>query len=424
MKLFRPPLPFLSLALAATVLGGGALYAQLEGADRGVPPIESASTFEVTGVEVDATGKTPEEARMEGWKQAQSLGWKALWSSTNKRPQSEAPTLSDSVLNSMVSGIIIEQEQIGPQRYIARLGVLFDRSRSAPLLGVSGFARRSHPMLVIPVMLTGSSLTTFESRNEWQKAWARFRTVNSPVDYVRPTGSGIDPLLLNAAQTRRPGRGWWRMLIDSYGTSDVIVPEVQLKRSYPGGPAIGIFTARHGPDNDILGRFALRAGNSASIPRMMDEGVRRLDMIYTQALGSGVLTADPSLEIVEPEIINQLAEQIERRNVEASRPAQEAPDRRPPPPPTATTRSETPQSSATGFGIQVLTPTAESIGAAELSVSRVGGVTSALTTSPTVGGTSVMRVTYTGDAAALAAALRAQGWNVQVLSGNNLSISR
>ena len=423
MKLFRPTLPFLSLAVAATVLGGGALYAQLEGADRGVPPIESASTFEVTGVEVDAVGKTPQEARMEGWKQAQSLGWKALWSSTNKRPQSEAPTLSDSVLNSLVSGIVIEQEQIGPQRYIARLGVLFDRSRSGSLLGVSGFVSRSQPMLVIPVMLTGSSLTTFESRNEWQKAWARFRTVNSPIDYVRPTGSGIDPLLLNAAQTRRPGRGWWRMLIDSYGTSDVVVPQVHLKRSYPGGPAIGIFTARHGPDNDVLGRFALRAGNSASIPRMMDEGVRRLDIIYTQALGAGLLTADPSLRVVEPEIINQIAEQIERRNVEASKPAQEAPVRRPPPT-TTTARPDTGQTSATGFGIQVLTPTPESIGAAELSVSRVGGVTSALTTSPTVGGTSVMRVTFSGDAAALAAALRAQGWNVQVLGGNNLSISR
>ncbi len=211
------------------------------------------------------------------------------------------------------------------------------------------------------------------------------------------------------------------MLIDSYGTSDVIVPQVHLKRSYPGGPAIGIFTARHGPDNDILGRFALRAGNSASIPRMMDEGVRRLDMIYTQALGAGLLTADPSLEIIEPEIINQLAEQIERRNAEASKPRAEAPVR----PPTSAPRQDTGQtSSSVAFGIQVLTPTPESIGAAELSVSRVGGVTSALTTSPTVGGTSVMRVTYTGDAAALAAALRAQGWNVQVLSGNNLSISR
>ena len=419
MKPFRPSLPALWLALAATGLGGGILYAQLEGADRGVPPVESASTFEVTGVEVDVTGKTAEEARLEGWKQAQQLGWKALWASTTKRPQSQAPKLGDSVLNAMVSGIVIEQEQIGPKRYIARLGILFDRARSGELLGVSGQVRQSHPVLVVPVMLTGSSTQSFESRSEWQKAWARFRTVNSPIDYVRPTGSGIDPLLLNAAQTGRPGRGWWRMLVDAYGAADVIVPEVHLKRSYPGGPAIGVFTARHGPDNAILGRFALRAGNSASIPRMMDEGVRRLDVLYSKALASGRLKADRSLEVVMPDILNAVAEAIEGRNLAAARrdsAASATPARGPVGP--------VPTGGAVSFSIQVATPTPDAIGAAELSVSRVGGVTSALTTNPAVGGTSVMRVTYVGDAAGLAAALRAQGWNVQVVGGNALTISR
>jgi len=126
VNLIKNPLPLLLLAVSLSLAGAGTLYAQLEGADRGVPPIESASTFEVTGVEVDVTGKDAAAARQEGWKQAQVKGWKALWASTNKRPQSEAPTLSDSVLNSMISAIVIEQEQIGPKRYIARLGVLFD----------------------------------------------------------------------------------------------------------------------------------------------------------------------------------------------------------------------------------------------------------------------------------------------------------
>lgn len=405
-------LPLLPLAFASALLGGGALYAQLEGADRGVPPIESASTFEVTGVEVDVSGKNADEARYEGWRQAQSAGWKALWASTNKRPQSQAPKLPDSVINAMVAGIVIEQEQIGPKRYIARLGILFDRGRSGQLLGASGLVRRSHPMLVIPVMLTGSSAQSIESRNEWQKAWARFRTVNSPIDYVRPTGSGIDPLLLNAHQTGRPGRGWWRMLIDSYGAADVIVPEVRLKRSFPSGPAIGIFTARHGPDNDLLTRFALRAGNSASIPRMLDEGVRRLDLAYGRALAAGLLAADSSLEIIQPEIIEEIEEIVEDRPVERDRPTP------------STAQIQSPPSSAASFSIQVSTPTPESVGAAELSVSRIGGVTSALTTSLALGGTSVMRVTYVGDAAALAAALRAQGWNAQVVGGNAISISR
>ncbi|HWH17120.1 MAG TPA: heavy-metal-associated domain-containing protein [Allosphingosinicella sp.] len=418
MKFVKGPLPFFSLALALLMVGGGALYAQLEGADRGVPPVESASTFEVTGVEVDVVGKNSHEARMEGWKQAQLKGWMALWAGTNKRPQSEAPRLPDSVLNQMVSGIIIEQEQIGPKRYIARLGVLFDRARSGQLLGTaSGYARRSQPMLMIPVMITGGTAQSFESRTEWQKAWARFRTGNSAIDYVRPVGNGIDPLLLNLAQTRRPGRGWWRMLLDQYGAADILVSEVQLKRSYPGGPAIGIFTARHGPDNQPIARFILRAGNSASIPRMLDEGVRRMDEFYTRAFAAGLLSADPSLVVEEPAILRAIAEAIENRNVVRDEPA---PVRQPSTGPVGPVIT----GPASGLSIEVATPSAEAIGQAELAVSRVGGVTSAFTTSRMVGGTSVMRVTFAGDPEALAAGLRAQGWNAQVVGGNLIRLTR
>ena len=156
------------LALVLAVVVGGAVYAQLEGSDRGIAPIDSATTFEIDGIEVDVSAPTSERARQEGWRQAQSKGWKALWAKTNKRPVAEAPSLPDSTLNAMVSGIIVEHEQIGPRRYIATLGVLFDRARTGQLLGVSGLVRRSAPMLVIPVMQTGSTYTSFEWRNEWQ----------------------------------------------------------------------------------------------------------------------------------------------------------------------------------------------------------------------------------------------------------------
>jgi hypothetical protein len=164
-----------------------------------VPPIDSASTLSKSPASKSTSPARPARKRARRLAQAQSKGWKALWAKTTGKPDRQAPDLSDSVLNSIVSGIIIEQEQIGPTTLHrpARRPV-----RSRPhrqLLGVGGpRRRRSAPMLVIPVMITGSSFQSFESRNEWQRAWARFRTGNSPVDYVRTTGSGIDPLLLNA----------------------------------------------------------------------------------------------------------------------------------------------------------------------------------------------------------------------------------
>jgi hypothetical protein len=403
------PLARVSLILAtiAALALGRAVWAQLEGADRGVPPIDSASTFEVTGIEVDVTAENSQKARLEGWRQAQLKGWKALWAKTNNRPAAQAPGLAESALNGMVSGIVIEQEQIGPKRYIATLGILFDRARTGQLLGVSGTVRRSAPMLVIPVMQTGSSFQSFESRNLWQEAWARFRTGNSPVDYVRPSGSGVDPLLLNVHQTRRPGRGWWRLLLDQYGAADVIVPEVHLRRLFPGGPAIATFTARHGPDNRFLGRVTLRAGNSALVPRLLDEGVRQLDLIYARALAAGLLAPDPSLNLPAPPPL----EEPEEEGEEASEL------------PLVPQNGPIPTGAPTTFSIEVDTPSASSVGRAELSVSRVRGVTSALTTSLALGGTSVMRVTYMGDSSSLRAALEAQGWTVQG-SGTSLRISR
>lgn len=400
------PLLLIPLVLALTA-GAGLLYAQLDGAERGIPPIDSTSNFEVMGIEVDVAADNAERARTEGWRRAQREGWRQLWARTTGRPIAQAPNLSESVLNSIVSGIVIDNEQIGPRRYIARLGVLFDRARTGQMLGVQGLVRRSAPVLVIPVMTTGGTGYSFEFRNDWQRAWAQYRTAGSPIDYVRTSGSGVDPLLLNMAQTRRRGRGWWRMILDQYGAADIVIAELDLRRLYPGGPATGRFTARFGPDGQVLGRFSLRAANSGELPRMLEAGIRRMDAIFTRALEAGLLRPDPSLVIIAPEVQQQLEEAatLDYEDLVGE-------------------ENAVPAAQTVTVNLQVETPDAGSVQRAEVSVSRVGGVTSAITTSLALGGTSIMRVTYTGDAAALQAALQAQGWQVQQLANGNLRISR
>jgi hypothetical protein len=60
--------------------------------------------------------------------------------------------------------------------------------------------QRSAPMLLIPVTGHGGTVTSVELRNPWQRAWAQFRTSQSAIDYVRVSGLGVDPLLVNAAR--------------------------------------------------------------------------------------------------------------------------------------------------------------------------------------------------------------------------------
>jgi len=299
----------LSAAMLALAGLGGTLVAQMESGERGILPIDSSGTLEIGGIKVDVAGKDADSARYAGWRIAQREGFKALWAKTNKRPVSEAPNLADSTLDGLVSAIVVEKEQIGPNRYIATLGVLFDRARAGELLGVPGQARRSAPMLLIPVTISGGAATSVELRNPWQRAWAQFRTSTSPIDYVRVSGMGVDPLLVNAAQARRPGRGWWRNILDLYGAANVLVAEVQLDRLYPGGPTKGRFIGKFGPDGRTLGSFELVAKDSADLPRMMSEGVQRMDDLFAQALAAGIVRGDPDLIIQPPPPVEEEVEE-------------------------------------------------------------------------------------------------------------------
>lgn len=395
--------PLQILGAIALGLAAAALFAQMEG-ERGVPPIASGGDFQVSHVKVDVFAKDAASARQAGWRLAQRRAWQMLWTRTHGG--TGAPGLSDSQLEGMISGIEIEYEQAGPNRYVATLGVMFDRARTGQLLGVTGAnVVHSPPLLVIPVLWDGGSAVSYERINEWQKAWARFRTGDSAIDYVRVAGSIADPILLNAGQIGRRGRLWWRVLLDQYGAADVVIPIARLERQYPGGPVIGTFTARYGPDNFLIGSFALRASNDSAIPQMLDQATQRIDQLYTQALNDGRLRPDPSLIIEEPVDPDALA-------------IENAADL-----PVETLDAPTPAVTSGSFSIQFDTPDVGSVAQGEAAVRSIAGVRSAATSSLALGGTSVMQVSFDGTVDTLRAALAAKGYSVAV-SGNTLRIRR
>ena len=290
-----------AISLPLALIGGGIVVAQIEGPKRGIAPIASTGDFEVTGVSVNVAGKDAFEARQKGWEEAQRLAWTALWRKTHGGAGS---TLSDSTLDGIVAAIVVENEQIGPRRYVAKLSVLFDRARAGQLLGVSGITMKSAPLLLLPVTYSAGAPTVFEQRTSWQRSWAKFRTAESRIDYVRPSGAGGESLLLNAGQMDRRSRGWWRTILDQFGAADVIIPIARIERQWPGGPVIGRFSARYGPDNKFLGSFTLKTSSSAGIPAMMDQAVVRMDQLFQEALSAGRLRADASL-VLEPEVVEE-----------------------------------------------------------------------------------------------------------------------
>ena len=406
----------LAIMLAAFCALGVAVWAQV-GGERGIAPVASTSDIQVSGVEVDVHADTGTEAREKAWVEAQRKAWERL----------DGPELSDSQIEGLVSAIVIERERLGPKRYIATLGVVFDRQRASRYLGAQGEATRSAPMLLLPVTVSAGTQMIYEQRNPWQRAWAEYQAGQSRIDYVRPAGAGGDSLLLTYGQTGRRSRTWWRNALDQFGAADVLVPIANLRYTYPGGPVEGTFTARFGPDDDFLGSFEMTAASPAELPAMLDKAVVRFNRLFETALANGTLKPDPTLNIGTPELSPALQRLLELgRSVRAQDQAAAAAE------PTtesgdaitaAPIRTPPPEGSVALYTVQVATPDASAFDTAVSSVRGTPGVRNTGIRSTAIGGTSVMTVSYSGTIAQLADALRARGFTVSQGS-NALAISR
>lgn len=387
---FRRPKTVIGVVAALVLAGAGILTAR---GQAGAPaaPAGTAGSFEVSGVKVDVSGKTAEIARQGGWRIAQRKGWSMLSQQLTGKPGS----LSDSALDSIVTGIVVEREQIGPNRYIASLGVQFDRAKAGAILGVSIAVTHSPPMLLVPLQYSGGVGQVFERDTAWARAWNRLRAAGSTIDYVRLRGTGADRLLVNTGQTLRHGRNWWRTILDQYGAVDLLVAEVQLRRDYPGGPIVGIFSATHGPDKVPITSFALRIDNGDAIDTLFDTAVARIDKAYQTALADGRLHTDAVLAARPP----------------VAQPGPAEPEVAVAP--TASPSADVSTAATASLSVQVDTPNAAAVTASENAVRGVPGVRSATTTSLALGGISVMRVAYDGSQAGLRAALESRGWSVQ-----------
>ncbi|WP_353216860.1 heavy-metal-associated domain-containing protein [Sandarakinorhabdus sp.] len=382
------------------VLAGLGLLAVVAAAQQStpkavVPPPDPSrgggNAYAVGGIDVDVTARSVDDARRVAWTAAQRKAWPQLWSRLTGRAEAEAPRLADGQIDAMVAGIESQGERFSDTRYIARLGVVFDRSRVVERLGSAISLLQSPPMLLLPLLVDGGAGTLFQGRNAWADAWGRWRGNVTPMDYVLPPGTPSDNLWLTMWQAGRSERSSWQQIISRFDTVDVLLAEARLTRSFPGGPITAVFTARHGPDGLVLGRFSLRVTTEAGLPRLLEDGVRRIDMIYADALRAGQLQADAGLAIDVLPIIDA--------EVLIGQPL--------------------PETSA--MILAAITPDTASLVAAERLLRSIAG--DVLVRQSAVGGTSRIEVAMPGGEAALAEALAKAGWQLERL-GNDLVLRR
>lgn len=328
----KPALP----ALVILVLGAAVVAQQARPRPPAAQPGAGTSAYAVGGIAVDVTARSVDEARRIAWTQAERKAWPQLWSRLTGRAESEAPRLSDGQIDAMVAGIESQGERFSANRYIATLGVVFDRSRVAGGLGGGLAMLQSPPMLLLPLQIDGGAATLYQTRSAWRDAWVRYRGNVTPIDYVLSAGTPADNLWLNAWQARRTDRAGWRTIMARFDTVDLLLAEARLERSFPGGPIRGLFIARHGPDGEELGRFALQVRSEDGLPGLMDAGVRRIDTLYGDALRAGRLRAERDLAIDLAPLAQDVPLIVEAPLPETEAPPPQSPPGQPPAPPPAT----------------------------------------------------------------------------------------
>jgi hypothetical protein len=177
------------------------------------------------------------------------------------------------------------------------------------------------------------------------------------------------------------------MLLDQYGAADVIIPTVYLERRWPGGPVVGRFFAYHGPDGEELARFTLSVRSDDALDKLLDEGVRRIDEAYAQALRDGQLHTDRSLAIEAPPPL-ELAPVVDSGAGEGT----------------------------ASLVVQVDTVEASALSQAEAAFAGLPGVQTTIG-SLAIGGISSLRVSYSGGIAGLRFLLDQRGWRLDDVAG-------
>lgn len=300
-----------SKAIHALAAAGFLLAAMTALQAQDAAPKESAAAgaaFSVQDIDLDVRAASVDRARDAAFREAPRRAWPILWARLTGGDESGAPRMSDAALDAMIDSIEVQQERFGNGRYIATLGVVFDRVRAGRRLPAGARVLQSRPLLLIPVLREAGATSTLDPDSDWFAAWREFGAGTSVIDYVKPQGTPGDRILLGAWQTRRDDRALWRSALSRYNVDNVLVAEAQLVRSYPGGPVRATFVARHGPDARILDVFELSAGGPAEVPGMMTDAVRRMDGLYAGALQDGTLRADNALSVALAPIEEAAAE--------------------------------------------------------------------------------------------------------------------
>ena len=200
---------------------------------------QAADMYRILGVPVDASAESGVAARDLAIAAGQREGLTQLMQRlTSPTAHGRLPDVARVPIERYVNSFEIAQEKVGPTRYIGMLNLNYVAAEVQALLGSAGIPhvrRRSDPILVVPVDLSGGEPSAWDEGSPWRAAWYEGIEQATVTVLALPLGdladiAGAPPGSLTAGdQVALDG------LASRYGTETVVVAAARIDRAPDNG---------------------------------------------------------------------------------------------------------------------------------------------------------------------------------------------
>src|SRR5277367_352436 len=207
------------------------------------------SLYTVSNVAVDATAQSATQARDIARAEGERRGFRMLLERlTLKEDWGRLPKVNDGDLLELVQDFEVVSERSSTVRYLATLTFRFRPEPVRRLLrdqGIPFTETRSKPLVVLPVLTTGSQNLLWDDPNPWRAAWGKLAIGDGLVPMQVPLAELADVQAISADQAMKGDKGALAEIGRRYGNDDVLVAQAALSGS-GDQRVLQITTARYG----------------------------------------------------------------------------------------------------------------------------------------------------------------------------------
>lgn len=212
---------------------------------------DDASIYTVTDVASDVSADSAAHARDQAISQAQRTAFNQLLDRLGA-PAMVAKKLSDDDIATLVKNFEVQNERTSAVRYIGTFTVQFKSGAVRNYLGnhnATFSEAKSNPVVVLPVLVTGSQNILWEDKTKWRTAWENSASASGLVPVTIPAGGLDDIALLSTAEAIQGKSPAIRAIIDKYQAHGAVVAILTADLDKPGAP-FKVDVAHYNTDGD------------------------------------------------------------------------------------------------------------------------------------------------------------------------------